>query len=80
MAMPACLRIDWNPSKSVALKLFYWVRLRYGYGEPAEYRAFLKANPLWPERSLLTQRMEEQLFTQGGSAASIKQFFKDAEP
>lgn len=64
----------------VALKLLDWVRLRYGYGEPAEYRAFLKANPLWPERSLLTQRMEEQLFTQGGSAASIKQFFKDAEP
>ncbi len=64
----------------VALKLLDWVRLRYGYGEPAEYRAFLKANPLWPDRTLLTQRMEEQLFTQGGSAASIKQFFKDAEP
>jgi len=64
----------------VALKLLDWVRLRYGYGEPTEYRAFLKANPLWPERTLLTQRMEEQLFTQGGSAGSIKQFFKGAEP
>ncbi|MEZ5900517.1 MAG: transglycosylase SLT domain-containing protein [Hyphomicrobiaceae bacterium] len=64
----------------VALKLLDWVRLRYGYGDPAEYRAFLKANPLWPQRSLLTQRMEEQLFSQGGSAASIKQFFQDAPP
>lgn len=64
----------------VALKLLDWVRLRYGYGDPAEYREFLKANPLWPERSVLTQRMEEQLFTQGGSAASIKQFFKENQP
>ena len=33
-----------------AKKLVTWVRLRNGYGEAAEYRAFLKDNPLWPER------------------------------
>lgn len=64
----------------VGVKLLDWVRLRFGYGEAAEYRTFLNANPLWPERSLMTQRMEEALFTQGGSASSIKSFFKDAPP
>lgn len=64
----------------VGIKLLDWVRLRFGYGEAAEYRAFLDANPLWPERSMLTQRMEEALFTQGGSAASIKTFFEDTDP
>ena len=64
----------------VGQKLVEWVRLRAGYGEAAEYRAFLKDNPLWPERSMMVQRMEEALFTQGGSAASIKEFFKSSQP
>lgn len=64
----------------VAAKLVEWIRLRSGYGYPDEYRDFLAANPLWPQRSLLTQRLEEALFTQGGSAASIKSFFASREP
>ncbi len=64
----------------VGQKLVEWVRLRAGYGEATEYRAFLKDNPLWPERSMMVQRMEEALFTQGGSAASIKDFFKSTPP
>lgn len=64
----------------VAVKLLDWVRLRHGYGEAAEYKAFLKNNPLWPERLMMTQRMEEALFTQGGTASSIKEFFKDTPP
>lgn len=64
----------------VGLKLLDWVRLRYGYGEAAEFRAFLDANPLWPDRTMLTQRMEEALFTQGGSASAIKDFFKTTPP
>lgn len=64
----------------VGIKLLEWVRLRYGYGEAAEFRAFLDANPLWPDRTMLTQRMEEALFTQGGSAAAIKNFFKTTPP
>ena len=61
-------------------KLAEWVRLRAGYGDAGEYRAFLKDNPLWPERSMMAQRMEEALFTQGGSAPTIKEFFKSSPP
>ncbi|MEQ1651883.1 MAG: lytic transglycosylase domain-containing protein [Hyphomicrobium sp.] len=64
----------------VGQKLVEWVRLRSGYGEAGEYRDWLKANPLWPERSMMVQRMEEALFTQGGSAQTIKEFFKTAQP
>ena len=61
-------------------KLVEWVRLRAGYGRAEEYRAFLDANPLWPDRAMMVQRLEEALFTQGGSAQSIKAHFKSAEP
>lgn len=64
----------------VGKKLVEFARLRHGYGEAGEYRAFLKDNPLWPERSMMIQRMEEALFTQGGSAAAIKDHFKDVPP
>ncbi len=64
----------------VGKKLVDWVRLRNGYGEAAEYQAFLKDNTLWPERSMLAQRMEEAFFTQGGSSASIKEHFKSSQP
>lgn len=64
----------------VGRKLVDWYRLRSGYGDVAEYRAFLDQNPAWPDRTLLTQRLEEALFTSGGSAASIKAAFKDNPP
>lgn len=64
----------------VGRKLAEWFRLKSGYGTPAEFRAFLDANPTWPERGLLTQRLEEALFTQGGTAAAIKSNFKDQPP
>ncbi|NOT69861.1 MAG: transglycosylase SLT domain-containing protein [Hyphomicrobium sp.] len=64
----------------VGQKLVEWARLRAGYGTADEYRNWLKANPLWPERSMMVQRMEEALFTQGGSAQSIKEFFKSSPP
>ncbi|MGQ0457471.1 MAG: lytic transglycosylase domain-containing protein [Hyphomicrobium sp.] len=67
-------------SDPIAKKLVTWMRLRSGYGEAAEYRAFLKDNPLWPERTMMIQRLEESLFTQGGSASSIKSFFAESEP
>ncbi len=64
----------------VGAKLVDWYRLRVGYGEAAEYRAFLDKNPSWPDRHLLSQRLDEALFTQGGSAASIKSHFTGAPP
>jgi soluble lytic murein transglycosylase len=63
-----------------ASKLFSWFRLKSGYGTADEYRAFLDQNPNWPERGLMTQRLEEALFTQGGSAATIKDHFKGKAP
>ncbi len=64
----------------VGLKLVNWYRLRGGYGQIGEYKAFLAENPAWPERGILNQRFEELLFSEGGNAANIKAHFKDAEP
>ncbi len=64
----------------VGRKLADWIRLRSGNGEAREYQAFLKDNPLWPDRTLLTQRLEEALFTQGGSAKAIKDYFASSPP
>ncbi len=61
-------------------KLVDWVRLRVGLGEAAEYRAFLDANPAWPDRTLLNQRLDEALFTRGGSPTTIKELYKSGEP
>ena len=63
----------------IARKLVDWFRLRAGYGDPQEYRAFLAANPVWPARELLERRLEEAAFTQGGSSGTIRELFK-AEP
>jgi soluble lytic murein transglycosylase len=76
---------DFQAAKSqitdpLARKLADWMRLRGGLGEAAEYQAFLRDNPLWPARSLLTQRLEEALFTKGGSAKSIKDYFAASPP
>ncbi len=63
-----------------ARKLFDWYRLKSGYGTADEYRAFLDQNPNWPERGLMNQRLEEALFTQGGTAAAIKDHFNGKAP
>lgn len=64
----------------VGRKLVDWYRLRSGYGEPAEYKTFLDANPAWPDRRLMRQRLEEALFTQGGTVTAIKTAFAKSEP
>ncbi len=64
----------------IAAKIVDWYRLRGGYGTVAEYQAFLAANPAWPERRLMTQRLEEALFTQGGNADDIRGVFKKSGP
>jgi soluble lytic murein transglycosylase len=67
-------------SDPVGRKLADWIRLRAGLGEPAEYETFLKDNPLWPSRQMLIQRLEEALFTNGGSSSAIKGYFAGQEP
>lgn len=64
----------------VGRKLIEWYRLRSGYGEPAQFRAFLDANPAWADRSLLNQRFEEALFIGGGASSAIKAQFSKTEP
>lgn len=64
----------------VGRKLVDWVRLRVGLGDPAEYRRFLEQNHTWPDRNLLTQRMEEAIFTAGGSSRAIREAFAGSEP
>lgn len=64
----------------VARKLVGWHLLKAGAGTGREIRAFLAANPDWPNRDLLTQRAEEYIFMTGGAAKDIKAFFADQEP
>jgi soluble lytic murein transglycosylase len=61
---------------ALAKKLVDWYRLRQGHGEAAEYRAFLAQNPDWPSRDLLQRRMEEALFTSGGSTEVLEDYVK----
>jgi len=61
-------------------KLIDWYLYRGGYGTAAEIRAFIAANPAWPDRGLLTQRAEEALFHSAAKAHEIKAFFADTPP
>jgi soluble lytic murein transglycosylase len=64
----------------VAAKLIDWYAYRNGQGTAAEIRAFLAANPTWPDRGTLTQRAEEALFTSEASPAQVRAFFVDMPP
>jgi soluble lytic murein transglycosylase len=63
-----------------ARKLVEWYRLHSGFGTVDEYKAFIAANPSWPVTGTLVQKMEEAIFTAGGSAAAIKANFKASPP
>lgn len=65
---------------TAARKLIAWYKLTHGFGTPREFRKFLDQNPSWPQRGLLTQRMEEALFTQGGAAEDIRSYFVKSPP
>jgi soluble lytic murein transglycosylase len=61
-------------------KFVDWYLYRSGYGTAEEIRAFLAANPAWPDRALLTRRAEEALFESSASAAAVKAFFAQSPP
>lgn len=67
-------------SDPLGRKLADWARLRVGLGEAPEYRAFLDANPAWPDRNTLNQRLDEALFARGGSPKAIKELYRGNEP
>jgi soluble lytic murein transglycosylase len=63
-----------------AAKIVDWSLLRAGWGTAAEFRAFMEANPVWPDRAMLNQRAEQALFSGPASSGEIKAFFADREP
>lgn len=67
-------------SDPVARKLIDWHALRVGFGTPDDFVAFLKANPDWPDESTLRRRLEQALFTKGGSAREILATLKTFKP
>jgi soluble lytic murein transglycosylase len=64
----------------IARKLVDWHLYRNGAGTAREIKQFLEKNPDWPNRDLMMQRAEAQLFTSGGTARDIKGFFNGASP
>jgi soluble lytic murein transglycosylase len=63
-----------------ARKLVDWYLYRGGYGTASEMRAFLDANPSWPDRGLIAQRAEVVLLNDNAGVAEIRAFFAGAEP
>jgi soluble lytic murein transglycosylase len=61
-------------------KLVDWYLYRNGYGSAAEIRAFVVANPTWPDRGTLIQRAEEALLESGAGAAEVRAFFAETPP
>lgn len=61
-------------------KLIDWYLYRGGYGTAAEIRAFMLANPAWPDRERLNQRAEEALLNSNASPRDIKAFFAETPP
>ncbi|HXF54432.1 MAG TPA: lytic transglycosylase domain-containing protein [Hyphomicrobiaceae bacterium] len=70
-------RIRQEIGDPIAVKLIDWYRLKSGFGQIGEYREFLAANPAWPERGLITLRLEEALFSRDDVAAIKEQFRKE---
>jgi soluble lytic murein transglycosylase len=56
----------------LARKLGQWLRLRNGLGDIRETRAFLAANPGWPDGAVLTRRIEEQLLAAPPGLADLR--------
>ncbi len=67
-------------SDPVAKTMIDWSLHRAGHGSARDIRTFLEQNKAWPNRELVTQRMEEQAFVAGGAARDIKTFFAPMPP
>ncbi len=65
---------------AAARKLVDWTALRSGYGRPQDFSEFLDANPMWPDQRLMTRRLEQALFIDGGSAKGILKHFEKKKP
>ncbi len=65
---------------AAARKLVDWTALRSGYGRPEDFSQFMGENPMWPDRRLMTRRLEQALFIDGGSAQAILKHFEKTKP
>jgi peptidoglycan lytic transglycosylase len=63
----------------VAAKLAHWMLLRRGHGSVSQYRTFLAENPLWPNRWLLIQQLEEKLLKLDNAKTTLE-VFREIEP
>lgn len=63
----------------VAVKLAHWILLRRGHGGISQYRTFLAENPLWPNRWLLIEKLEEKLLKLNDTNTTLE-VFKEIEP
>ncbi len=61
-------------SNPTARKLIDWLLYRAGDAPVSDIQSFLDANPVWPNRWLLKQRIEEKLFEQNNKRKSLKYF------
>ncbi|HEX5957776.1 MAG TPA: hypothetical protein VFY92_03850, partial [Hyphomicrobiaceae bacterium] len=61
-------------------KLIDWYSYRTGHGTASEIRAFVAANPTWPDRGTLTKRAEEALLDSAATPAEVKFFFAEIPP
>ncbi len=64
----------------LARKLGQWLRLRNGLGDVRETRAFLAANPGWPDGAVLTRRIEEQWLAAPPGLADLRASAGGDEP
>ena len=78
--IPQAIAVREQVSDPVGRKLVNWYLYRSGYGTPQDVRAFLDANPDWPDRNLLNQRAEEALLASQASPKDAKAFFANQQP
>jgi soluble lytic murein transglycosylase len=78
--IPQAIAVREQITDPAGRKFVNWYLYRSGYGSPPEVRAFLDANPDWPDRSLLNQRAEEALLVSQSGAKEIKAYFGGQQP
>ncbi len=86
-ASRAISKSDYDAARSIqagisdptAAKLVDWMQLRRGEGTIAQYRKFLADNPLWPNRWLLIEKLEEKIFAAADHDLT-REHFRNSKP
>jgi peptidoglycan lytic transglycosylase len=78
--VPQAVALRHQITDAAGRKFVDWYLYRGGYGSAQDVRAFLEANPAWPDRGLLGQRAEEALLSSQAGPSEIKAFFGSGQP